>query len=50
MKYISEFVKRQRELNARLVPKIFWKSSEWGTYVKAKNGQRVNKPKVRSKK
>lgn len=38
-KYISEFVKRMRELTARLKPRLVWNSSMQGTYRREKYGE-----------
>ncbi len=42
MKYTSDFVKRMRVLNARLIMtryRLVWLSQEKGTYVRKKHGE-----------
>jgi hypothetical protein len=40
-KYVSEFVKRQRALTARIVMRVVWDSSRLGTYIKSKHGKLI---------
>ena len=37
-KYVSDFVKRQRALQARIVSWLVWNSAIQGTYVRARHG------------
>lgn len=38
-KYVSEFVKRQRALTARIVTYLVWNSAMQGTYRRARHGE-----------
>lgn len=40
-KYISDFVKRQRALSARIVMRLLWDSLNKGTYIKSKHGKLI---------
>ena len=42
MKYVSEFVKRQHALNARIKTRLVWNSDNKNTYIKAKHGELIN--------
>jgi len=41
MKYVSEFVNRQRALTARLYPRLVWNSAGKNTYVKRIHGNLI---------
>lgn len=45
----TEFVKRMQEIDKLNQPKLFWPSSQLGTYVKSANGKRVNKPNIQKR-
>ena len=40
-KYVSEFVKRNKALNSRLVMRLLWNSTKYGTYIKRKHGKLI---------
>lgn len=40
-KYVSEFVKRQQALQARIVSYLLWNSPIQGTYIRAKHGRLI---------
>lgn len=40
-KYVSEFVKRSRELSSRIVVRLVWDSAVQGTYIKDKHGKLI---------
>lgn len=38
-KYVSDFVKRQKEIDVTITTRLVWDSNKMGTYKKSKHGE-----------